>query len=66
MSRKRIKRHNGKPIKDAAPVLPPSLERLAAVLEQIASMDALPPPLRDRAKEAPVRDLNDDVRRVFA
>ena len=42
MRRKRIKRHDGKPVKDAAPVLDPSLENLAAVLEQIAAMDALP------------------------
>jgi hypothetical protein len=37
MRRKRIKRNNGRP-----PVLNPTLERLAAVLEQIAAMDALP------------------------
>ncbi len=42
MPRKRIKGHNSKPVKDAAPVLDPSLENLAAVLEQIAQMDALP------------------------
>jgi hypothetical protein len=42
MSRKRIKRHHGKPGKGAAPILSPSLETLAAVLEQIAAMDALP------------------------
>ena len=42
MRKKRIARHNGKPVKDAAPVLNPSLDSLAAVLEQIAGMDALP------------------------
>jgi hypothetical protein len=42
MRRKRIKRHDGKPIKDAQPVADPELVRLAAVLEQIAGMDALP------------------------
>jgi hypothetical protein len=42
MPRKRIKAHNGKPAKDVAPVLDASLEKLAAVLEQIAGMDALP------------------------
>jgi hypothetical protein len=42
MRRKPIKRHHGKPAKDVAPVLDPSLESLAAVLEQIAGMDALP------------------------
>ena len=42
MRKKRIKSHNSKPVKDAAPVLDPSLENLAAVLEQIAGMDALP------------------------
>ena len=42
MRRKPIKPYNGKPAKDAAPVLSPSLENLAAVLEQIAAMDALP------------------------
>jgi hypothetical protein len=42
MRRKPVKSHNGKPVKDVAPVLDPSLENLAAVLEQIADMDALP------------------------
>ena len=42
MHRKRIKRYNGQPVKDAAPVMDPSLENLAAVLEAIAGMDALP------------------------
>jgi hypothetical protein len=42
MHRKRIKRHNDKPIKDAQPVADPELVRLAAVLEQIAAMDTLP------------------------
>jgi hypothetical protein len=41
MRRKPIKRHHGKPAKDVAPVLDPSLARLVAVLEQIAAMDAL-------------------------
>jgi hypothetical protein len=54
MRKKRITRHNGKPVKDAAPVLDPSLENLAAVLEQIAGMDALPlastPPPRRRRR----------------
>jgi hypothetical protein len=54
MRKKRIKRHNGKPVKDAAPMLDPSLENLAAVLEQIAAMDALPlassPPPRRRRR----------------
>ena len=42
MRRKRSKRDNGKPVKDSLPVLDPSLENLAAVLEQIARMNALP------------------------
>src|SRR5438093_13285619 len=42
MRRKSIKRDDGKPVKDVAPVRYPSLENLAAVLEQIAGMDALP------------------------
>jgi hypothetical protein len=42
MRRKRSKRHNGKLVKDGLPVLDPSLEDLAAVLEAIAAMDALP------------------------
>ncbi len=42
MRRKPVKSHNGKPVKDVAPVLDPLLEKLAAVLEQIAAMDALP------------------------
>jgi hypothetical protein len=46
------------------PAVDPSVARLAAALEAIAAMDALPlvpsPPLRK--KEAPVRDLNDHVR----
>jgi len=54
MRRKRIKGHNDQPVKDAAPVLCPSLENLAAVLEQIAGMDALPlapsPPPRRRRR----------------
>jgi hypothetical protein len=54
MRKKRITRHNRKPVKDVAPVLDPSLENLAAVLEQIAGMDALPlapsPPPRRRRR----------------
>src|ERR1700726_5025671 len=55
MRRKRITRHHGKPVKDVAPVLAPTLENLAAVLEQIAVMDALPPasappPRRERRR----------------
>ena len=54
MSKKRITRHNDKPVKDAAPVLDPSLEKLAAVLVEIAGMDALPlassPPPRRRRR----------------
>jgi len=54
MRRKPIKRHNGKPVKDVAPVLDPSLENLAAVLVEIAGMDALPlassPPRRRRGR----------------
>jgi len=55
MRRKPIKRHHGKPAKDVAPVLDPSLESLAAVLVQIAGMDALPlasspPPCRRRRR----------------
>ena len=42
MRKKRITRHNGEPVKDVAPVLDPLLEKLAAVLEQIAAIDALP------------------------
>ena len=54
MRRKRIKRHNGKPVMDAAPVLDPSVEKLAAMLVEIAGMDALPlassPPPRRRRR----------------
>src|ERR1700687_1646841 len=54
MHKKRITRHNGKPVKDAAPVLDPSLEKLAALLVEIAGMDALPlassPPRRRRGR----------------
>src|SRR6202049_2711855 len=54
MRRQRIKRHNGKSVKDVAPVLAPSLENLAAVLLEIARMDALPlassPPPRRRRR----------------
>ena len=41
MHGKRIKCHSGKPANDAKPVPIPSIESLAAVLEQIAGMDAL-------------------------
>ena len=54
MHRKRFKHHKGKPAKDVAPVLGPSLEKLAAVLVEIAGMDALPfassPPPRRRRR----------------
>ena len=54
MRRKRIKRHNGKPATDAAPVLDSRFEKLAAVLVEIAGMDALPlassPPPRRRRR----------------
>jgi len=55
MRRKPIKRHHGKPAKDGLPVLDPSLEDLAAALEAIAGMDALPlvpsrPPRRKRRR----------------
>jgi hypothetical protein len=54
MRKKRITHHNGKPVKDAAPVLNPSLENLGAVLVEIAGMDALPlassPPPRRRRR----------------
>jgi hypothetical protein len=52
--RRRSKRYNDKPAKDGMPVLDPSLENLAAALEQIAAMDALPlaswPPPRRRRR----------------
>jgi hypothetical protein len=54
MRRKPIKHHNGKPAKDVALVLDPTLENLAAVLLEIAGMDALPlassPPRRRRRR----------------
>jgi hypothetical protein len=54
MRRKRIKHRNGKPVNGAVPVMGPMLENLAAVLEQIAGMDALPlassPPPRRRRR----------------
>jgi hypothetical protein len=57
MRRKRSSKqhHNGKPVRDGLPVLDPSLERLATVLEAIAAMDALPlapsaPPRRRRRR----------------
>jgi hypothetical protein len=54
MRRKRIKCHHGKPVKDVAPVPDPSLEKLAAVLVEIAGMNALPlassPPPRRRRR----------------
>jgi hypothetical protein len=58
---------NRRPAKDGMPAVDPSVARLAAALEAIAAMDALPlvpsPPLRK--KEAPVRDLNDHVRKAL-
>jgi hypothetical protein len=55
MPRKRIKAHNGKPVKDVAPLLDPSVENLAAVLVEIAGMDTLPlassPPRRRRRRQ---------------
>ena len=42
MRRKRITRPRGKPVKDVAPLVVPSLENLAAVLVEIAGMNALP------------------------
>jgi hypothetical protein len=56
MARKRIKQnHSRKPLRDGMPVPQLSLEDLAAVLEQIAAMDALPlapspPPQRRRRR----------------
>jgi hypothetical protein len=55
MHAKRNKQHhNRKPAKDGMPVLDPSLEKLAAALEAIAAMDALPlassPPPRRRRR----------------
>jgi hypothetical protein len=55
MRRKPIKRRNGKPAKDVTLVLDPTLENLAAVLEQIAAMDALrlassPPPRKGKRR----------------
>ena len=54
MGKKPIKRHNGKPVKDVAPAPYPSVEDLAAMLEQIEGMDALPvvpsPPPRRRRR----------------
>jgi hypothetical protein len=54
MRTKRIKSHNSKPVKDVAPALDPSLEKLAAVLVEIAGMDTLPlvssPPPRRRRR----------------
>jgi len=58
MRRKRIKRLNSKPATDAAPVLHPSVEHLAAMLEEIARMDALPlassPPPRRRRRRCAI------------
>jgi hypothetical protein len=54
MRRKRSKQdHTGKPAGDGLPVLDPSLENLAAVLEAIAAMDALPlaPSARPRKRK---------------
>jgi len=55
MRRKPIKAH-GKPVKeDVAPIPDPSLEKLAAVLVEIAGMDTLPlvssPPPRRRRRQ---------------
>jgi len=54
MRRKRITRPRGKPVKDVAPLVVPSLENLAAVLVEIAGMNALPlvpsPPPRRRRR----------------
>lgn len=54
MCRKPIKRHNGKPANHAKPAPNSSIASWAAVLEQIAGMDALPlapsPPPRRRKR----------------
>ena len=54
MRRKPIKHHHGKSVKDVALVLDPSVEKLAAVLVEIAGVDALPlaasPPPRRRRR----------------
>jgi hypothetical protein len=42
MRRKRSTSKSGKPGKDSTPAMDPSVARLAAVLQQIATMDALP------------------------
>ena len=42
MRRKRSKRNERKPLKGGTPMLDPSTVELAAVLEQIAAMEALP------------------------
>ena len=43
MRRKRIKRHNGKPAKDAAPVLDSRFEKLAAVLKSAQAVEVNDP-----------------------
>jgi hypothetical protein len=55
MRSKRSKGNDRKPVKRSTPVVDPSVARLAAVLEQIAAMDALPlgssaPPRRRRRR----------------
>jgi hypothetical protein len=54
MTRKRSKRNCSKPGRDSAPGVDPSVARLAAVPEQIATMEALPlvsaPPHRRRRR----------------
>ena len=55
MRRKRSTSKSRKPGKDSTPPVDPSVARLAALLEQIATMDALPvapsaPPRRRRRR----------------
>jgi len=55
MRRKRSRGNDRKPEKGSTPAVDPSVARLAAVLEQIAAMDALPlapsaPPRRRRRR----------------
>jgi len=55
MCKKPSKRNDRKPAKGSTPAVDPSVARLAAVLEQIAAMDALPlassaPPRRRRRR----------------
>jgi hypothetical protein len=55
MRRKRSKRNNQKPVEGGTPSLDASTLKLAAMLEQIAAMDALPlassPPPRRRRRQ---------------